>query len=245
MLKFFRTIRKKLIEEENVRKYLLYAIGEIILVVIGILIALQINNWNDRKQQHQSDIEFLNNLKGEVILDTLAFSHQTKWYNEINENVRSTLFMIDTSEALNEEQIKLISKTIVQAEYLLPVQKNIDRNGLIVASGSIKRLNRDLHYKYLRYLESIDFSYDLTIKLGDALVTIANNELYPSVDLNFTDDTKSQVTLDLKTLKNNRNVHNALQKSIYYRGAIIDVNKPILTRARSIIEAIDAILEKE
>ncbi|GGD93765.1 DUF6090 family protein [Planktosalinus lacus] len=245
MIKFFRRIRHKLLTENNFRKYLLYAIGEIILVVIGILIALQINNWNDRKQQHQSDIEFLNNLKGEIILDTLAFSHQTKWYNEINENVRSTLFMIDTSEALNEEQIKLISKTIVQAEYLLPVQKNIDRNGLIVASGSIKRLNRDLHYKYLRYLESIDFSYDLTIKLGDALVTIANNELYPSVDLNFTDDTKSQVTFDLKTLKNNRTVHNALQKSIYYRGAIIDVNKPILTRARSIIEAIDAILEKE
>lgn len=46
MLRFFRTIRKKLIEKYNVRKYLLYAIGEILLVVIGILIALQVNNWN-------------------------------------------------------------------------------------------------------------------------------------------------------------------------------------------------------
>jgi len=49
MLKFFRTIRKKLIEEDNVRKYLLYAIGEILLVVIGILIALQVNNWNEAR----------------------------------------------------------------------------------------------------------------------------------------------------------------------------------------------------
>jgi hypothetical protein len=49
MLKFFRTIRKKLIEEDNVRKYLLYAIGEILLVVIGILIALQLNNWNEAR----------------------------------------------------------------------------------------------------------------------------------------------------------------------------------------------------
>ncbi len=47
MLKFFRTIRKKFIEEDNVRKYLLYAIGEILLVVIGILIALQVNTWNE------------------------------------------------------------------------------------------------------------------------------------------------------------------------------------------------------
>ena len=56
MLKFFRTIRKKLIEQDNVRKYLLYAIGEILLVVIGILIALQVNNWNeDRKEQKIAD----------------------------------------------------------------------------------------------------------------------------------------------------------------------------------------------
>lgn len=44
MLRFFRQIRKKLIEEDKVRKYLLYAVGEVMLVVIGILIALQINN---------------------------------------------------------------------------------------------------------------------------------------------------------------------------------------------------------
>jgi len=50
MLKFFRSIRKKLIEEDNVRKYILYAIGEILLVVIGILIALQVNNWNEQRK---------------------------------------------------------------------------------------------------------------------------------------------------------------------------------------------------
>ena len=50
MLKFFRTIRKKLLEEDNARKYLLYAIGEILLVVIGILIALQVNTWNENRK---------------------------------------------------------------------------------------------------------------------------------------------------------------------------------------------------
>ena len=46
MIKFFRRIRKRLINENQISKYLIYALGEIILVVIGILIALQINNWN-------------------------------------------------------------------------------------------------------------------------------------------------------------------------------------------------------
>jgi len=49
MLHFLRNIRKKLIIQENTRKYLLYAVGEIILVVIGILLAMQINNWNEQR----------------------------------------------------------------------------------------------------------------------------------------------------------------------------------------------------
>lgn len=47
MIKFFRNIRQNLLAEGKIGKYLKYASGEIILVVIGILIALQINNWNE------------------------------------------------------------------------------------------------------------------------------------------------------------------------------------------------------
>jgi len=50
MLKFFRIFRKQLISEGKTNKYLKYAIGEILLVVIGILIALQVNNWNEKRK---------------------------------------------------------------------------------------------------------------------------------------------------------------------------------------------------
>ncbi len=50
MIKFFSKIRQKLLIENRFNKYLLYAIGEIILVVIGILIALQINTWSENKK---------------------------------------------------------------------------------------------------------------------------------------------------------------------------------------------------
>ncbi len=49
MLRFFRQLRKEQLMSEKTRKYLLYAIGEILLVVIGILIALQVNNWNQQR----------------------------------------------------------------------------------------------------------------------------------------------------------------------------------------------------
>ena len=59
MIPFFRKIRKKIADDNKPMKYMRYAIGEIILVVIGILIALQINNWNQqRKDRYQTQIQF-------------------------------------------------------------------------------------------------------------------------------------------------------------------------------------------
>ncbi len=65
MIKFFRRIRQKLLAEKIFNKYLVYAIGEIILIVIGILIALQISNWNEIKKIRSSEQHYLLSLKTE------------------------------------------------------------------------------------------------------------------------------------------------------------------------------------
>jgi len=62
MIKFFRNIRRKLAEENKVAKYLRYAIGEILLVVIGILIALQVNNWNELQKSKDEEKDILSNI---------------------------------------------------------------------------------------------------------------------------------------------------------------------------------------
>lgn len=62
MLKFFRNIRKKLIEQSNIRSYLLYAIGEIVLVVVGILIALQVNNKNEERMENELSNEYISRI---------------------------------------------------------------------------------------------------------------------------------------------------------------------------------------
>ncbi|MEN2281317.1 DUF6090 family protein [Algoriphagus sp. SE2] len=59
MIKFFRKIRQQLLTENKVSKYLIYAIGEIVLVVIGILIALQINNWNEYQKERKTESKVL------------------------------------------------------------------------------------------------------------------------------------------------------------------------------------------
>lgn len=103
MIKFFRHIRQQLLTDNKFSKYLLYAIGEIILVVIGILIALQINTWNEKQKKQnlikayanslisdlRDDINWVNFSKGQmeeaiVRIDSLANYVRTKHINEIS-----------------------------------------------------------------------------------------------------------------------------------------------------------------
>ena len=69
MIKFFRKIRKNLVSENRLTRYLLYAIGEIVLVVIGILIALQINNWNEDNKGKAFEREMLSQIQDNLKKD--------------------------------------------------------------------------------------------------------------------------------------------------------------------------------
>jgi hypothetical protein len=74
MLPFFRKIRWQLAKDNQFLKYGRYAIGEIVLVVIGILIALQINNWNEEKKEHEIFLSNLRSMRNDLISDTLGFN---------------------------------------------------------------------------------------------------------------------------------------------------------------------------
>jgi hypothetical protein len=78
MIKLFRNIRKNLLNEGKTTKYFKYAIGEIVLVVIGILIALQINIWNEDRKDKAIVKNVLKNIRYDLVADTLAYSKNLK-----------------------------------------------------------------------------------------------------------------------------------------------------------------------
>jgi len=88
MINFFRKTRKKLADDNKPLKYMRYAIGEIVLVVIGILIALSINNWNEREKNEQKETDHLANLLQELKVDKLKL-------NTIQENFETALLSRD------------------------------------------------------------------------------------------------------------------------------------------------------
>ena len=83
MLHIFRRIRQKFLSDNRLNKYFIYAIGEIILVVAGILIALQINNANERRKARLQEITILQNIKEDINLDTLDISYNLDGYNRM------------------------------------------------------------------------------------------------------------------------------------------------------------------
>jgi hypothetical protein len=103
MARIFSTIRQKLIGEINIKNYLKYAIGEIILLVMGIFIALQINNWNSLRKDHQREIEYLNNIRRDLkeqILNIDAYinfeSNQLGNAEDVLQALTNDSFLTDT-----------------------------------------------------------------------------------------------------------------------------------------------------
>lgn len=80
-LLFLKKIRERLLKENKFKRYLIYAFGEIILVVIGILIALQVNNLNELSKKHDLEMKLLSNLKNDLNMESDDLKHIVKRRN--------------------------------------------------------------------------------------------------------------------------------------------------------------------
>ena len=111
MINFFRKIRQKLLTENKFSKYLLYAIGEIVLVVIGILIALQINNWNQQRILEKQSQQVLLNLREEINENKTELESATEF---LKQRVDKRLEYLNNSnqDMVDSVKIKKMSKLV-------------------------------------------------------------------------------------------------------------------------------------
>lgn len=102
MIKFFRRIRKRLLTENKFNKYLIYAIGEIALVVIGILIALSINNWNEGNNEKQFEKNLLLELKENLQSDISYHKYQINTQNAHIEHIEGLIRHLNSKLPYND-----------------------------------------------------------------------------------------------------------------------------------------------
>jgi hypothetical protein len=128
MIKFFRKIRQRLLKEGKVTRYLTYALGEIVLVVIGILIALQINNWNEDRKQATAEEEFYLGVKNDLQQDL-------EFINYVQANAQPK---IDAYDLLNSRYSRDYKNNKVQIDSLLSIYLFYGQRTFYPVSGSFK-----------------------------------------------------------------------------------------------------------
>ena len=157
MIKFFRKIRQKLLTENKFSKYLLYAIGEIVLVVIGILIALSINNWNLDQQDRKIE-------KANLFALQKEFSENKSTLQEViilnNQNINSAEKMIQSFsskviDTISEKNIVINSSKTLGTEINFSPETGVLTE--ILSSGQLKLImNDDLKHKLAGFNSKID-----------------------------------------------------------------------------------------
>jgi hypothetical protein len=105
MFRFFRKIRYKLLDEGHLSKYTYYAIGEIMLVVIGILIALQINNWNEARKAKNTEIEILKLISIDLDTTIEEFERLLKFDQSIVDANKFVLEILNNPESTYDESM--------------------------------------------------------------------------------------------------------------------------------------------
>jgi len=144
MIKFFRKIRQNSLSESKTGKYLKYAIGEIVLVVIGILIALQINNWNQGKLDRITEIKHLKTIEKEITSN--IYQNQSIVTNRLTKKIEglklakkfceNKLIVTDTLEFLN----KVTYGGVFSGGYNFGERSSYDE---LINTGNLKLIRKD------------------------------------------------------------------------------------------------------
>ena len=155
MIKVFRKIRRRLIDEGSLKRYILYAIGEIILVVIGILIAVQLNNWNQER---------IRNAEIEILLDKVE--------KDLIHNIGKT------SLAIEEYHIsEMLTKKVIDNKLVMEDYYNDDRFENLLFRHRLLKLNTENINKLIEKEELISSGYVTIIEIAKELIrSIIYNE---------------------------------------------------------------------
>jgi hypothetical protein len=102
MIKIFRNIRHRLLAENRFSKYLFYAIGEIALVMVGILLALQVNNWHSKRKQASKELSYLKDIRTNLV-DDINTINRVIAFNQQKTSVTDSMF--GTLEATTQPSV--------------------------------------------------------------------------------------------------------------------------------------------
>ncbi|MBU3822026.1 hypothetical protein KO566_08145 [Flavobacteriaceae bacterium XHP0103] len=172
MIKFFRKIRQELLNEGKTSKYLKYAVGEIILVVIGILIALQINNWNENRKSRQLELLNIEQLILDIQEDSIDIQNKI---NRLPKHLNSYTIIENmnkdsTYKKIFNKNLEFIERPFLQMNVKSNAVENISQiiNGL--TNNTMKRKLRNYAQFYERLESQTKYVNEVIVEFGSPLL---------------------------------------------------------------------------
>ena len=256
MLTFFRRIRQNLLKENRFSKYLLHAIGEIILVVIGILIALQVNNWNEQRKQRDKELHYLSNLKTDLNLNIAEIEKYIVTRNSQTESAQVILDYFEGRKTLdNLDEFNMHAVNVYTWQKFFQIDNTFQEltnsgNLSIISNDSIKNglLNLESAYKKLKYEEE-HFRYDSEVMLYEPSYGILDiNSLIKNFMYQVTNGQQGQdVKLskeDVMVLLHNRKQKNGFAMATYEFPFMNGQLENMKAQCEKIVSLIDEELEQ-
>lgn len=158
MIKFFRRIRQQLVIESKFRKYVIYATGEIALVVIGILIALQVSNWNENKKELVRAHKVLENLSDEIMQDSDYFNKVYLAEKNIFLQGAEVLFHEHRKDQITQGHDSIIGMSFRLACFTPVIKSSKNAYNELMASDLLIHIkSEDLKHNLKEYYGQIDF----------------------------------------------------------------------------------------
>ena len=219
--------------ENKTGKYFKYAIGEIILVVIGILIALQINNWNESKKSSRIELEFLKNLNRDLDIDLVNFENKIRIDSSIMESNKKLMQAIQNhdEEVLNKSFLGNINglAMINRAGVFYPQKsayESLKSQGIqLISNDSLRQKIINLYdYRYQTISDFLKFQWDM--------LSQTNPYLFENLETNI--DGKTKRPNDINQLFNDKQFYNFVSHMYYENINALRFYKPCLEDLKSV-----------
>ncbi len=181
MLRFFSKIRLKLAAKNKPVKYLRYAIGEIILVVIGILIALQVNNWNENRKLRNTEKALLTELVKELRTDSTTIRFNTKIHEQAKKSCTIILNAIERDLEYNDS----LSFHFAAANYYTRFASSQGAYESLKTAGLETVSNKSLRFQIIQYYETSNVIHNENLDLNTEYIVHLQKVFYPGLFKQF------------------------------------------------------------
>lgn len=208
MMPFFRKLRRQLSDDFRPLKYIRYAVGEIVLVVVGILIALQINNWNVRQEMKAREIEMLKLLQSDLKEGLEEFDQSIRQYDRARKSINYLLEYMEADKPYTDSLKQHFFNTTLYwgtSDLTNATYESLKSVGTDLISNSELRDNLALVFEeYDSWIEKDESKYvDLILDAGNNIFNTRFLD-YWNGDLVEGQYVGQMVPLDFETLKHDQ-----------------------------------------